>query len=222
MIGLALGDDAPETYRTLETNLKRAGFQSQTSFRWTRLVDGITVQVEFLCETSEVEPGRIFKPRGEALGSGLGAFNVPGAQLAAADFTQHSVEAERLGDGGLSTVIVRVCGLPTYVVLKVLALQDRHENKDAYDLVFCILNFGEGPRSAGQEAAHSPVAGHAQVREALRFLGERFVDVEHDGPIAYAAFLADPGDHNGADRLRREAVASVRAFLDAFEGERAS
>ena len=166
VIGLALGDDAPETYRTLETNVKRAGLQSQTSFRWTRLVDGITVQVEFLCETREVEPGRIFKPRGEALGSGLGAFNVPGVQLATADFTEHSVEAERLDDGGLSTVMVRVCGLLTYVVLKILAFQDRHENKEAYDLVFCILNFGEGPRPPGQEAARSPVAGHAQVREA--------------------------------------------------------
>jgi hypothetical protein len=44
VIGLALGDDTPETYRTLETNLKRSGFGADTSFRWTRLVDGVTVQ----------------------------------------------------------------------------------------------------------------------------------------------------------------------------------
>ncbi|MGC8473304.1 MAG: hypothetical protein ACP5PW_02705 [Candidatus Dormibacteria bacterium] len=40
VIGLALGDATPETYRTLEANLKRAGFQAEASFRWTRLVDG--------------------------------------------------------------------------------------------------------------------------------------------------------------------------------------
>lgn len=222
VIELALGDDTPETYRTLETNLKRAGFQSQSSFRWTRLVDEISVQVEFLCETSEVEPGRIFKPRGESLGSGLGAFNVRGAQLAATDFTEHPVEAERLDGGGLSTVAVRVCGLLSYVVLKILAFQDRHDNKDAYDLVFCLLNFGDGPRSAGREGAHSPVADHPQVAEAMHLLAERFVDVDHDGPIAYSAFLADPADRDGADRLRREAVASVRAFLDTFLAERKS
>ena len=133
VIGLALGDDTPETYRTLETNLKRSGFSAENSFRWARLVDGITVQVEFLCETDEVEAGRIFKPKGESLGSGLGAFNVRGAQLVTADYSEHEVEAERLDDGGLSTVSVRVCGLLTYAVLKIQAFQDRHDNKDAYD-----------------------------------------------------------------------------------------
>ncbi len=221
VIGLTLGDDTPETYRTLETNLKRAGFQSETSFRWARLVDGMRVQVEFLCETAEVEPGRIFKPKGESLGSGLGAFNVRGAQLVASDFTEHSVEAERLDGGGLSTVAVRVCGLVSYVVLKILAFQDRHENKDAYDLIFCLLNFGDGPQSAGREAAHSSVSAHPQVTDALRLAGERFVDVDRDGPIAYSAFLADPDDADAADRYRREAVASVRAFLAAFEAEAA-
>jgi hypothetical protein len=219
VIGLALGDDTPETYRTLETNLKRAGFRSETSFRWTRLVDGISVQLEFLCETSEVEPGRIFKPRRKSLGSGLGAFNVRGAQLVAIDFTEHEVQAERLDGGGLSTVPVRVCGLLSYVVLKILAFQDRHENKDAYDLIFCLLHYGDGPRAAGHAAAGSPVAAHPQVADARRLLSERFIDIARDGPIAYAAFLADPDDPESGDRLRREAVASVRMFLGAFDGE---
>jgi hypothetical protein len=216
VIGLALGDDTPETYRTLETNLKQSGFQSETSFRWTRLVDGVRVQVEFLCETAEVEPGRIFKPKGESVGSGLGAFNVRGAQLAASDFTEHPVEAERLDSGGLSTVSVRVCGLLPYVVLKILAFQERHDNKDAYDLVFCLLNVGDGPAAAGSTAATSPVAGHPQVAAALDLLAERFADVDHDGPVAYAAFLGGDGAGEAADRLRREAVAVVREFLTAF------
>lgn len=220
VIGLALGDDTPETYRTLETNLKRADFSAESSFRWTRLVDGIRVHVEFLCETSEVEAGRIFKPRGESLGSGLGAFNVRGAQLAASDFTEHEVEAERLDNGGQSTVTVRVCGLLPYVVLKILAFQDRHDNKDAYDLVFCVLNFGDGPESAGTHAANSSVVAHSQVADALHLLGERFVDADCDGPASYAAFLALPDDVESAARLRREAVAVVRGFLDAFQAGR--
>jgi hypothetical protein len=172
--------------------------------------------VEFLCETTEVDAGRIFKPRGESLGSGLGAFNVRGAQLVASDFVEHTVEAVRLDDGGRSTVVVRVCGLLSYVVLKILAFQDRHDNKDSYDLVFCLLNFGDGPDDAGRHAAASPVAGHPQVVDALRLLGERFVDVEHDGPVAYAAFLAAQDDADAGATLRREAVAVVRTFLDAF------
>ena len=222
VIGLALGDDTPETYRTLETNLKRSGFSAENSFRWTRLVEGISVQVEFLCETTEVEAGRIFKPKGESLGSGLGAFNVRGAQLVASDFTEHQVEAERLDEGGLSTIAVRVCGLLPYVVLKILAFQDRHDNKDSYDLVFCLLHYGSGPQAAGRDAAGSPVAAHPQVVDALRLLGERFLDIDRDAPVAYAAFLADPADLDAADRLRREAVASIRLFLEAFEAVRST
>jgi hypothetical protein len=78
VIGLALGDESPEAYRTLENNLKRAGFKDETSFRWKKNVDGVTVTVEFLCETDQVEPGRIYKPKEEGTGSGLGAFNVRG------------------------------------------------------------------------------------------------------------------------------------------------
>jgi predicted nucleotidyltransferase len=220
VIGLALGDDTPETYRTLETNLKRSGFGADTSFRWTRLVDGVTVQVEFLCETDEVEAGRIFRPKGESVGSGLGAFNVRGAQFVTTDYTVHQVEAERLDDGGLSTVDVRVCGLLPYVVLKVRAFQDRHDNKDAYDLVFCLLNFGDGPEYAGTAAGASPVATNPTVIESLALLAERFVDTTHDGPAAYAAFLATKDDEEETALLRREAVACVRTFLSAFEAGR--
>jgi hypothetical protein len=99
--------------------------------------------------------------------------------------------------------------------MKVIAFQDRHENKDAYDSVFTLLNVDGGPRSAGQHAAASPVATHPQTVEALTLLAERFADVTHDGPHAYANFLED-GDEESAARLRREAVATVRAFLAGF------
>ena len=43
-----------------------------------------------------------------------------------------------------------------YTVLMIFAFQDRHENKDSYDLVFCLLHFGDGPQAAGDAAARSP------------------------------------------------------------------
>ena len=51
-------------------------------------VQGVNVIVEFLCETDQVEPGRIYKPKEEATGSGLGAFNVRGAQLVTRDYLE--------------------------------------------------------------------------------------------------------------------------------------
>ena len=57
-----------------------------------RDVEGVTVVVEFLCETDEVEPGRIFRPKGESTGSKLAAFNVRGANLIRDDFIEREIE----------------------------------------------------------------------------------------------------------------------------------
>jgi len=217
VIGLALGDETPETYRTLQNNLEKAQFdRKEPDFRWAREVEGVTVVVEFLCETKAVPPGSIFRPKAGSTGSNVGAFNVRGANLVRYDFIERVLEGERLDGGGASKVTVRVANLLPYTVLKILAFQDRHENKDSYDLVFCLLHFGDGPDAAGREAARSAIAHDARVTDGLELLGERFRDVDQDGPTAYGAFLAEPGDSEDAARLRREAVATVRAFLAAF------
>lgn len=214
IIGLALGDDAPDTYRTLQDSLVKAKFQqNEPSFRWSRRVDGVKVLVEFLCETDSVAPGRIFSPKGESTGSRVSAFNVRGAQLVRKDFVEVEIEGERLDDGGHSSVRVRVANVLPYAVLKVLAFQDRHENKDAYDLVFTLLNYGEGPDEAGRAASLSPVLNHEQVGEALTLMEARFRDASQDGPRSYAGFLGEPGDGDDLARLRLQAVMTVRYFL---------
>ena len=207
-------EDAAETYTTLRRNLIRSGFASgQHSYQWDCEVDGMTVTVEFLCDTNQVGAGQLHRPK-QGTGSGFGALNVPGAQLATRDFIEVELEAERLDDGGLSRVSVRVAGLLAYVVLKILAFQDRHNNKDAYDLVYTLVNYpGGGPLAAAHAAANSPVRNEPQVLDALRLLGERFARVDHDGPNAYANFLARPDDTDGKARLRNTAVIAVSQVL---------
>jgi len=178
------------------------------------------VLVEFLCETDKVEPGHIFRPTGESVGSRLGAFNVRGAQLARHDYIERDIEGERLDGGGQSRVTLRVANVLPYTVLKIFAFQDRHENKDAYDLVFTLLHREGGPHATGRSAASSAVAQHSQAQEALTLLGERFSDVHQDGPSAYASFLAAPGNDEEMARLRREAAATVQAFLTGFRAGR--
>ncbi len=220
IIGLALGDETPETYRTLQNNLEKSGLvQKVPSFRWTRDVEEVSVVVEFLCETDLVEPGRIFNPKQEFTGSRFGAFNVRGAHLAREDFIEVEIEGERLDGGGRSRVTVRVANVLPYAALKILAFQDRHENKDAYDLGFTLLNYNGGPSAAGRAAAASPVRKHPQVEKALILIEERFRDTAHDGPNAYASFLASLDDDEEAKaRLRQEAVSIVRDFLQGVRG----
>lgn len=218
IVGLALGDETSETYRTLQNNLEKSGFvQSEPSFRWTRDVEGVSVAVEFLCETNSVAFGRIFRPK-EFTGARFGAFNVLGAHLAREDFVEREIQAERLNGGGLSKVTVRVANILPYIALKIFAFQDRHDNKDAYDLGFTLLNYNGGPHAAGQAAAKSPVRNHPQIKEALKLLEERFRDTANDGPNAYAAFLAAGNDEEEKARLRQEAVAIVESFLRGLRG----
>lgn len=207
-------DDTSEAYETLYRNLKDSGFApTYPSYRWLRAVDGTEVKVEFLCDTDQVEAGRIYRP-GKGTGSRFGACNIPGALLAARDFIETEAEGERVDGGGLSTVPVRVAGLLPYVVLKVSAFQARHENKDAYDLIYTLLNFPQGPDAAGRAAAASPVRDERQVLDALHLLGDRFRTPNHDGPSAYAHFLAEPHEVEH-QQLRNRAVEAVRRFLAA-------
>ena len=111
---------------------------------------------------------------------------------------------------------MRVANVLPCTELKIFAFQDSHEKKDAYDLVFTLLDFEDGPRAAGTGASDSAVAQHPQVEEALTLLEERFRDVGQDGPNAYASFLARPDDEEAEARLRQQAVATVREFLRGF------
>lgn len=216
VIGLAVGEESPEAYRTLQNNLERSGFKlTEPSFRWVREIDGVSVFVEFLCETETTEPGRIFRPSGEGTGSKLGAFNVRGANLVTRDFIEREVSAERLDGGGLSTVRLRVAGVLSYTVLKILAFQDRHNTKDAYDLIFTLLNYPGGPRKAGEFAASSSVSADSDVLAAVDLLHERFTDMDRDGPAAYSQFLVRD-DADAEMLLKRQAVATVSQFLDGF------
>jgi hypothetical protein len=67
----------------LENSLRTSGFKDEMSFRWKRDVAGVTVTVEFLCETEQVTSGRIFKPksRGRVRGSVPSTFEAHNWQI---------------------------------------------------------------------------------------------------------------------------------------------
>jgi predicted nucleotidyltransferase len=216
VIGLAIDDDAPETYSTLQANLKKSGFvPGEHSFQWARQVGATTVKVEFLCETDQVAAGSIFRPKA-GTGSKIGAFNAEGAQLVTRDYLEQSIEAERLDQGGLSRVSLRVANVLSFIVLKIFAFQDRHDNKDSYDLVFTLLNYEGGPAAAAAIAGESEIIHEQQVDKALRLVAERFGSPSHDGPNAYANFLVTLNNETTKAQLRNEAVAVVQQFLTAL------
>lgn len=223
---LALDTANAGEYETLERNLRDAGFvqaprAGDPNFRWRREGGEAGIILEFLCDTDEVDPGRMFKPRSGS-GSRFQALNVRGVRLVATDFSVVEIEADRLDGGGRSKVAVRVTALLPFVVLKTTAFVDRHSGKDAYDLVYSLLNHADGPDAAGLVMGASPVADDPLVTKALALLADRFSESRNDAPTAYAEFLDVAGDVEARARLRNEAVETVRIALEAFKRKRAS
>ncbi|MHB1341341.1 MAG: hypothetical protein ACYC77_09225 [Coriobacteriia bacterium] len=222
VVGVAVMDDGPEPYDTLVANMRKAGFDvfknedgTELSFRWWIAIDGHKVAIEFITEQGG-EPGKIMRPR-QGTGSKLGAFEARGAGLVALDFVEREIRGQ-LCDGSTSFGTLRVANLVPFITLKALAQHDRGvvKYKDAYDIVFTIGNWPGGPAGAGAAALTSPVIDHPHVREAFEKLHLHFASTEMDGPVQYSAFLFDPAvdDEEEAERLKLEAVATVRAFVE--------
>ncbi len=71
--------------------------------------------------------------------------------------------------------------------MKALAFRSRGENKDAYDLVYLLQNYGAGLDDV--RAALTPLLAEPEAKEALAYLSEDFETIESTGPIRAAEFL---------------------------------
>lgn len=214
-----------EGYETLVRAVRASGFkqsrsQSNPSFRWHSTVDGRRIELEFLGETEEVEPGQPFRPR-HGVGSGFQVLNIPGVELLQHDHIVVPVTAERL-EGGRTTVKVRVAGLLPLVVLKTRAYVSRQSPKDAYDLVYLLSNQDEGPRGAGALMSASPVSGDSMVEDAMTLLSAHFAEPTNDAPTDYGRFMDAAGDPDASARFSNEAVAVVTTAVEAYREARES
>ena len=133
------------------------------------------------------------------------------------------IQAELLDGRGVVRERIRHADIVSFVCLKAFAFEDRLEDKDAYDLLYCIENVPGGVAAAAQ-AIHDAIerTSHGDtIRLALEILRQRFVTdpgldgYTKDGPAAVAAFehedLPDP------DRriLRRRNVSTlIQRLLD--------
>lgn len=178
--------------------------------------------VDLLCDAPDDAGARITDLPGERR---LKALGIPGAHLAIEDHVVVELTAERLDDGGVTTEVVRVAGVVPFVVLKALAYQDRAERKDAYDLIYCLMHYGDGPTSvaaAFRERLAVPSPDRL-IQRAVEILRSRFAsDPEKpghrkDGPTDYARFRTDPGQPDLDARHRRDAADVVEQFLAALE-----
>lgn len=227
VVGVALETDEEAAYRTLQKNLLESGFApsrhpdtgDEMTFRWERRVDHVTVALELFCPVGDGQPGRLRRNPGAGVGSQISAIRMRGAELAAADHVVVRLSGDTLDEGGIrENVEIRVANVLPLLVLKSIALQERDKDKDAYDIVWTLNAYRDGPVAVAAVARRSPIAGDATVAEAITLLRSNFRTYEHAGPSMYARFeITDLRDSDERDRLRRYAYGTVAAFLRSWD-----
>ena len=212
-----------EAYRTLERNLANLGMRraanddgSRPSWRWERRTDARTlVVVEFL---SDVGAGGT-AGRAMALPEQrrVSAMSIPHVSMVRDLYDEAEIRARLLDDRGIVRERIRHANVVSFVCLKAFAFDDRLEDKDAYDLLYCIEN-GVGGVPAVASAFNEAMARTAHgdtIRSALDILRERFATdpevagFEKDGPKAVAAFESEDLRDRDRRMLRRRNVSTV-------------
>ncbi|MGM0578382.1 MAG: nucleotidyl transferase AbiEii/AbiGii toxin family protein [Myxococcota bacterium] len=208
-LGLSLALLDEERYREVADRLRDRGFEPGTKAegrmtRQTWLLQGSGVTIDFLIPTSEQgpPPGRLQNLEGD-----FAAIVTPALPVAFLDHISVTIDG-RTPAGELAQRSVNVCGPAAFVVMKAHAFHLRGENKDAYDLVYVLTNFGDGT-TADVAERFAGIAEMEESTEALRILGQDFASEEHVGPIRAADFLTLPRD----PRNQADAYGYVQAFL---------
>lgn len=209
-LSLALLD--AERYTAVSDQLRGAGFAPDENERGNRTVQRWTLEgaagermtVEFTIQPTgpDDRPSHV-----KNLEPDFGAVIMEGLHLAFEDRSEVLLSGTSLGREVVDNRPVWVCGPGAYVVLKSLALRGRKENKDAYDLVYVIRNYGEGVEDVASRLR--PLLDDPVANKAMAFLAEDFDSIDHPGPVRAAAFVGSEGD----DASRADARGFVRELL---------
>jgi hypothetical protein len=193
-VALVEGDTAE--YERIEQGLKQAGFVPEESWRWRGGPEN-RLLVEFFCPAGpDRPPGRLFRPRGSEqpltkhnLGGTLSALALDAGALISADVQMIPREVELPGGRGRQTVDLRVTGIAAFLAAKAAALRGRDKPKDAYDIVWLIEAWPDGPVGAAHAVQASPIFTHPDFAKALDILEDQFRGIDRAGARSYARFM---------------------------------
>lgn len=212
-----------EGYASLAGQLKDRGFErlqtsggKVSSWQWRQQIDEhMFVVTEFLHDAGDDQPGRLMNIDGE----NVSALSVKFAGIAHDWFEEREISGHLLGGQGISTDVVRFADVPAFAILKALALADRHENKDAADLIHVLRYSGPIEDVAEQFVQRALSGTHPDAVDAgLNALRSCFCDDEHGegyekvGSVGYGLFH-DTGDEDARIRAQRDASGLVQALL---------
>jgi hypothetical protein len=115
--------------------------------------------------------------------------------------------------GGTNTVTISVCSIPAFLVMKGFAIQNRHKQKDAYDIYYVVRNYRDGI-SALSEACR-PVLSEHEGREGYGYIDGKFGAFDDYGPTSVRKFVeeTDVLQERTPDQWQQDAFGVVDRWL---------
>ncbi|MGJ5813322.1 nucleotidyl transferase AbiEii/AbiGii toxin family protein [Paludibaculum fermentans] len=138
-----------------------------------------------------------------------------GAELALHFYQLVAIEGA-MPTGGTNRVEVAVCSIPALLAMKGHALNNRHKQKDAYDIYYCVRNYPGGPDALADDCR--PIRKHASGETGYRYIAEKFRTEDDYGPTCVRQFVDDTrilGERT-ADQWQQDAFGQVNAWLEAL------
>jgi len=203
-----IGDDA---YRTIRNALVQHGYEpGDQPFRFFRTVpleggEPVTVAVDFLAgeyggtgDKHRTQPVQDLRAR-KARGCDLVFDHTVAVRIAGA-----------MQDGAQNEVAIKIAGPVPFLVMKGMALWDRKNEKDAYDIYWLVRHYPGGIEALVAE--FTPTLDNGLVVEGLAKIKSKFGAVDAIGPVWAARVKSSGGDEPA--QIVRDAFERVNALLD--------
>ena len=150
-----------------------------------------------------------------ALVSEFAVQRASGAELALRYYKLVAIEGPMPG-GGTNRVEIAVASIPALLAMKGFAIRDRHKQKDAYDIYYCVRNYPGGIETLAADC--HPILALKEGHEGYRCVLNKFNALGGYGPTSVRRFVEDThllGDRT-ADQWQQDAFGQVDAWLRAM------
>jgi len=189
-------------YNIKDRLLEKGYFQDkENDFKFFRNISGQKIAVDFL---SSDESG--IKTAGIEKSLGISPSQNPIFGLA---LKKPRTISLKLPDG--KTTSFQVANIPVFIVLKGLVLHERLNNKDSYDIYYCVDNFPGSLDALTRE--FKPFMANNFVKKGLMMVRKIFSSPDSRGPNSLADFL-NIEDKEERELVQRDAYQKVSSLLD--------
>jgi len=202
-----------KTYQTILDSMLKHGYTQDTEqpFRFFREVkvegsDPVNVEVDFMAG----EYGGAGKRHRTQRVQDIHARKARGCDLAFNSTTAVTLYGELPG-GGRDKVSFKIAGIVPFLVMKGMALSQRMNEKDAYDIFYCVEHYPGGLQELADEFI--PSIKNRLVIEGLGKIRSKFASIKHIGPKWVADFL-EIEIQDDREIIMRRAYEKVTEFLD--------